>query len=196
MSLIEIMVVLVILGAAIALAVPRLQRQKTQTQETLRKLTAISRDLTQSARLQSRTFRLAIKMPEPDKKEPATYWIESASGSTLVKSIEKKEEEESSIRAADDKPKAADFTLDPSFMKEPRKLPSEVKVLSVQTANDKDPITVGTAYIHFFAVGIAEEAVIQLGVGDKARWSLVVQPVTGQTDIYDREISLKDISAP
>lgn len=114
----------------------------------------------------------------------------------MVKSAERKEEDERSIRASDEKPKASDFTLDASFFKEPRKLPSEIRVISVQTANDKEPITTGMAYIHFFSVGIAEEAVIQLGAGEKGRWSLVVQPVTGQTDIYDREISLKDISAP
>ncbi len=192
-SLVEILVVLIILGAVITMVVPRLQRQKFQTQEVLRKLSAVSRELTQSARLQNRTFRLAIRMPPLEKPGPASYWVESSGDRTLVKTAEQKEEEARNTRAADAKPAASSFAIDGNFFKEPRQLPSEVKVLSVQTPNDAEPITSGLAYVHFFSVGLAEEAVIQLSISNTARWTLVVDPVTGQTEIYDREISLKDL---
>ena len=64
MTLIEIMVVLLIIGAVIAVIAPKLGGRRDQARSALRQLTVISKQLHTLAVLKQKTYRLAMKFSE------------------------------------------------------------------------------------------------------------------------------------
>lgn len=79
-----------------------------------------------------------------------------------------------------------------SELKKPFKLPKQIKVSSVQTADDLKPITKGEASIYFFPQGHTQRAHIQiedLENKDNA-FTIIVQPLTGRVTIKEGKVDL------
>jgi hypothetical protein len=62
----------------------------------------------------------------------------------------------------------------------------------VEIANVKDPITSGQAFIHISSDGFVEASAIQFENKVKSIFTLVINPVTGQSEIIEREVALKE----
>lgn len=79
-----------------------------------------------------------------------------------------------------------------SELKKPFKLPAQIRVASVQTADDVKPITKGEASIYFFPQGHTQRAHIQIeDVENKENaFTIIVQPLTGRVTIKEGKIDL------
>lgn len=191
-TLIEVMIVLAIFGAVIAIGVPRLTRTDSNIRSVARQLTVLIKETRNHARMKNRTFRIVFEVG----KVKGNYWVESTSKSIRLKDPrlteaedDKKEDDEED---KDAKPVGL-FEEDKSFLKEKKELPGKLKFISVETQGLEEPITEGKAYLHFFPEGLVESAAIQMGDGAKLTWTLVPNPMTGKTDIVQKELTLKDI---
>ncbi|WII71932.1 type II secretion system protein [Bdellovibrio sp. 22V] len=185
-TLIEIMIVLAIMGALIAIGVPRLMNKEENVKTVARHLLVLSKEIRNKARLTNSTYRLVIDM---DPQEPK-YWVEKASGPQKIdpELYEKEKEEEK----GEDAPPPL-FQLDKSLTKKEKVLPGKLRFISVETVNMKAPMTDGIAYIHFFPEGFVEAAAVQIQMANNSIWTLVFNPLTGQADIIEKAQSLKDI---
>ena len=85
-----------------------------------------------------------------------------------------------------------------SDLKKPFKLPKQIKVVSVQTAEDPKPITKGEASIYFFPQGYTQLAHIQIEEIDNPdnAFTIIVRPLTGRVEIKDGKIDLALIDDP
>lgn len=85
-----------------------------------------------------------------------------------------------------------------SSLKKPFSLPKEVKIVSVQTAEDLKPITKGEASIYFFPQGTTQLAYIQIedAKSPENAFTVIIQPLTGRVEIQEGKIDLKLIEDP
>ncbi len=119
-----------------------------------------------------------------------SYWVESASSQVLVETKQSKEREErrkkfSKSAATPQKP----FNLETNITRKKISLPRGVEFEDVLTQQSSTPITEGTAYTHFFPHGLTEQTIIHLKDQSKHHSSLVISPIIGTTDVYDRYIN-------
>jgi hypothetical protein len=176
--------------------------------------------LRQRAQLQNATYRLVIDMQGDDAAESAategesadsepappaksknkkntrrvTYWIEKGTGS-LVNSYDAKNPPKlpkPGEKKDEDAPADA-FQPDTSIFKKKMEMEKGLEIESVELGRVDDIITTGIVYIHYLPSGYVDEAVIHLKVGDKLKWSLATEPLTGRMDIIPEYRALKDI---
>lgn len=191
-TLLEILIVLAIIVGVMVRVAPRLASSSLQIRAAVRHIASMSRFLEANARLRNTTYRLVIQM---DAKKGYKYWVESAAGAVTVmtakqiKDLDKLSEEERKIAE-----QTASFTIDKSIMRQEESLPNKLKFLEVEYAGDEKPIESGTAYVHYFPQGLAQEAAIHIGDGKNLHWTLAVRPLTGQMDVIPAEIHLKDLA--
>jgi general secretion pathway protein H len=75
---------------------------------------------------------------------------------------------------------------------EPVVFPDDVKIVSVRTDADLEPIKTGFADLYFFPRGQTQLAYIQLSDSDKENhYTIIVQPLTGKVEIKDGLIDLE-----
>lgn len=182
-TLIEILIVLGILSAVLALGLNRIRKNENTVKSALREISVLSREIRNHARLTQSTMRLMIEI-SPDKSQ---YWVEKGSQQDKrdLKEIFNKEEDSS------DEKKKPSFTLYKKLTKKQKALGKGVSFKSLEVLN-MEPITEGLSAIYYSAEGYVEASVIQLG-NDKNTWSLVINPLTGFVDISEEAKSLKDI---
>lgn len=194
-TLIEVMIVLAIVAAIVTLGMPRLFKNKDTMKTVSRHLLVLSRSVRDKARLNNSTYRIVIRM-EPNND---AYWVEKANGVQLIdpelmtEEGQKKAKDEAENRSSDEKPPPPVFQMDKSVMKKEKQLPSDVHFSSFESVNLKEPITQGEVYIHFSPEGFVEASALQMTNSNKATWTLVFNPLTGQADIVEKAQSLKDI---
>jgi general secretion pathway protein H len=81
-----------------------------------------------------------------------------------------------------------------SSIAKPFKLPEGVKIVSVRTADDLQPITSGEASIYFFPRGRTQKAHIQIASEDgKDEYTIKVEPLTGRVSVVG---GLEDLVLP
>lgn len=186
-TLIEIMIVIAILAAVIAVGLPRMFGASTNIKPVARGILVLGKEIRNKARLTNSTYRLAISMEDGKP----TYWVERANGPQPVDP----EAAEKAKEALDDKDAPPPlFQMDKSFTKKEKELPGTLRFASVETANMTAPMTSGVAYIHFFPEGFVEAAALQITNGNNLTWTLVFNPLTGQADIIDKAQSLKGLN--
>lgn len=193
-TLIEVMIVLAIIGLMVVVGAPRLFHKENNIKSIARHFIVMSREIRNKARLSNSTYRLCIRM-EPNKE---AYWVERANGPQLIDDPATAEEKakHKDDKKDDDKdhpPPPPPFQIDKSLTKKETPLTGEMHFTSVETSSMKAPMTEGTAYIHFFAEGFVEAAVLQISVGKNLTWTLVFNPLTGQAEVVEKAITLKDI---
>lgn len=184
-TLFEILIVVSILAGILTVLVPRVIRTDSDIKKVARHLLVLSKDVRNQARLKNRTFRIAFRM-DSDKHG---YWVESADGVIPPKTPEQEEEE---ARLNEDIRPKQDFKKEEKFTKSEYPLGKELYVGSVETAPGTRPITEGMAYVYYTPQGLVQSAAIQLTNRKQLTWTLIINPLTGQVDIVDHALSLRE----
>ncbi len=194
-TLIEIMIVLAIMAAVIGIGAPRLFKTQDNVKSVVRKFMVLGKEIRDKARINNATYRLAIHM-EPKNY---TYWVEKANGSQLIDPAAMTPEGRAKIEEAkkekkDDAPPPL-FQLDKSILKKEKSLPGQMRFVSLETINMKEPVVEGDAYIYFFPQGMVEASALQIATGSAGSntWTLIFDPLTGQVDVIEKAQSLKDL---
>jgi general secretion pathway protein H len=79
-----------------------------------------------------------------------------------------------------------------SGLGEPVVFPEGVKILSVRTEHDPEPITEGEAFLYFFPMGRTQLCHIQLSDEDgEDQYTIEVQPLTGKVTVVPELVELK-----
>jgi general secretion pathway protein H len=192
-TLLEIMVVMGILAAVLAIGAGKLFKSSDAMRAQIRKFAVMTREVRNIARLTSSTMRIAIKI---DDEKGHQYWVESASGNVTLLSEDKQKEldQMSAIAREDEKPKD-EFAQDTRVMKKPENLPRGLFFESVEINGKEAPITSGMAYIHFFPQGLTQEAAIHLTDRKTLNWTITINPLTGRADVFERKLTLKELHA-
>jgi general secretion pathway protein H len=191
LTLIEIMVVLAIIAAVVTIGVPKLVSQGTQIRNTLRTMGVVSRRLHHQSQLQKKTYRIAIQLGEGEEN---AFWVESADKSTMLQTEEQEEEQKEKDEDKDEtEEKKSAFQLDQSIIKKPIILPSGIVFEDVELPSRNSVITSGRAYIHYLPQGYVEEAAIHITNKKEMRWTILIHPLTGQSEMVGKYLSLKDL---
>ena len=191
-TLIELLLSLAIIGFIVAVGVPKLGKSLgSQVRATTRRMVILNREIHYSARLKGRTYRLVIQFPNPEKKTGSRLFVESGSSHELMADPSATPEATPSS-SSDEKAPAPPFTPDQDILKKPIELPRGVVWENVELENSPKPVTEGVAYIYFFSQGLIEKAIIHITDGKKLHWSLVINPLTGDTAVIEDYIKLKD----
>lgn len=190
-TLIEVMIVIAIIAGLIAVGAPRLMKKDNNIKTTARQLTVLVKEIRNQAKLFNATYRLVIRL-EPGQD---SFWVEKSSGIALIdqeKLVEEMENKAKGKEPEEDAPPPL-FQIDKRLSKKEKTLPDNVRFTQVETSNMSQPVTNGIAYIHFFPQGLMEASAIQIS-DKKNTWTLVFNPLTGQADIVEKAVNLKELS--
>jgi general secretion pathway protein H len=192
-TLIEIMVVVAIIAAVLAIGAPKLFNTTNQMRSAVRKLAVTTRSIRNVARLKNSTVRLVLNM-EADKNH--SYAVEAANGVVPLMSEEQEKELKklTSSQRKDDEEKSK-FEPETSVVKAPVSLPRGLFISNVEYSDRTEPITSGHAYIDFFPQGLSEESAIHLTDRKTLNWTITIHPLTGRAQVFERNISLKEITS-
>lgn len=188
-SLLEITVVLVIVGAIIAIAAPRLFDKRSETRKVFRDFIVAGKDLKSRAKIQGATYRMSFDLTE----EANTWWVEKSSRAIMISQAQLEKEAEARKNKDEETPPPA-FQPDTAIFKEKQTLPSGYKFKQVESGSLDIVITEGMAYIHFFPQGLIETAALQIEDPKGHVWTLVYNPLTGKADIIPEAKALKDLA--
>ena len=191
-TLIEVLVVLAIIAGIAAFGVPRLFKSDNDARGFYRKITALSRQVRNQARVSGNTYRLAFNF-EPGNQG---YWVESGSGRVMIDpqaNEEKKETSSSQDQDSSEEAPSGPFTKDTLLLKKEQKLPRSLELAQLESIAYDDPVTEGIAYIHFSPEGFTEAAVLQFKNSAGQITSLVFNPLTGQAEIVTKAVSLRNL---
>ena len=190
-TLIEIMIVISIIAATLAIGAPKMFDSSTTQRSAVRKLGILTREIRNVARLTNQTSRLVIQM---DDQKGHVYSVESAPGTAMLLTEDQKKNLDSltELQKEDDKKKET-FQPDTRLVKSPIQLPRGLFFESVEYANMKEPITKGKAYIHYFPSGLSENAAIHITNRKTLNWTITIHPLTGRAEVYERKATLKEL---
>ncbi|NJL25450.1 MAG: type II secretion system protein [Calothrix sp. SM1_5_4] len=165
-TLIELMIVVAILAAAVVTAMPYLSNRNSQNKAFLRELTVLSRELHTRAKLNGVAYRLVIDMAEAGdgSRAPAQkFWVERGTAKAVLKETEEEDAMKREQHGGDEAKKdPKGFEMDNSMIKEPRRLPSGLRIERVELTRVKSPLTSGKAFIHYLPQGLVDEAAIHI----------------------------------
>lgn len=196
MTLMEIMIVLIILGGLSVAVVSRLNRGNSDLKSAVRKISTLTKELHNQARMQNRVLRMVIDMNETDG---SSITVEGAPKTTLLTNSafsDKDDEDESSNLSEEElKEKAAlkAFQPDGSVLKRPLTLPLPVRIVEVEIKDIEEPIDSGKAYLYFFPQGLTQEAVIVISDGKDLNWTVAVNPITGISRVLSERKKLSEL---
>lgn len=153
-----------------------------------RELASTIREAYHSAVITKRVHRLAYDLTKHE------YWVESAEPGVLLDtaaSLERDERRKRLFKIDENKSESA-FKIEKSITRKPVPLPRGVLFDDLYTQITKDPITTGIAYTHFFPHGVSEQTLIHLEDSSEHKQSLVISPILGKTDLYERFITREE----
>ena len=191
-SLLEMAIVLSIIGAIIGLAGPSLFDRKAETRKVFRDFIIAGKDLKSRAKLTGLTYRLAFQLDEGKQ----AWWVEKSSHPTMIDKKKYEAEREKAKESDHDEKekKPADFDVDLTIFKKKQVLPKGFKFKQIESGTQDLVFVDGMAYIHFFSQGLIETTALQIEDPKKNIWTLIINPITGQTDVVPEEKSLKDLA--
>lgn len=187
-TLLEVLVVLGILSAVLMLGLPRINKNSNNLKKVVREMGVLGKEIRHRARLMNRTYRLVFEMP-PNGTH--TYYVEFANGPVLAKSAEQLRDEE---RLDEKERPASPFQRDESILKSTREMPAPFVFGRVESADREEVVTEGRAFIYFMPQGLVEQALIQITDRKDKTWTLIFNPLTGQSDIIERAVDLRELS--
>lgn len=191
MTLIEIMIVLAIITAVLAIGGPRIFSSAASKRAAVRKLAVLSREIRNVARLYNETNRLVIKM---DDEKGHTYSVESAPGNAIMLNEDQmKDIERMTEMQRKDAGIAEQFKPSSRVLKGEVALPKGLFFADVEYGNKKELVEKGRTYVHFFPHGLSEEVAIHVTDRRTLNWTITVHPLTGRADVYERRASLKEL---
>lgn len=186
------MIVLAILGGLLVLGLPRLKFNQNNLKKISRDLMVTVKEVRNQARVSANTQRLVFQLnynTDPNKTDE--YWLESANGVALADPKAEKIQKEKAD--SDENKTTSAFSKSDKVLKKPKEIPSGFHIVSVETASNQTPVTEGEVHIHFSPQGLIEKSIIQIKGNSEAIWSLVINPLTGRTDIIEKPVTLKDL---
>lgn len=185
--------VLTIIGATIGLALPRLMDKKSNTRKVFKEFMVAGKDIRNRAKLGGVTYRLAFRLTENQQ----AWWVEKSNKVVLIdkKKLEALRAAERSTFKKDEEGKPPpEFQPDTSIFKKEQVLPKGFSFKQIESGPQDLIATDGVAYIHFFPQGLIEPSAIQIIDDKKNTWTLVFNPITGQSDIIPEAKTLKDLT--
>lgn len=190
----EIMIVLIIIGGLAVVLVSKFNKSNNDIRAAVRRISTLTKELHNQARMQNRVLRMVITM---DDKDGSSVSVESAAKNTVLADSANKddENEDSSLSDEEKKEKQASsaFQPDGSIMKRPIQLPQPLKIVEVEVKNLDEPVESGKAYIYFFPQGLTQEAAIVISDGDKLNWTIAVNPITGISYVIPERKKLSEL---
>ena len=188
-TLIEILVVIALAAIITAFVIPSVSSYfQVSINSATREIGTTVKEAYNSTVLTGRVYRITYDL----KKNQ--YWVESGPPNVLLDTAAtlKKAEEDSMHHSDEGKPKPDSFSMDRTVTRSKVSLPRGVTFEDVITQQSATPIKSGLAYTHFFPHGITEQTIIHLKDSSTHHASLVISPLVGNTDVYDRYISLEE----
>lgn len=182
-TLIEVMIVLGIITALLAVGVPRIRRDNTNIKSVTREMSVLTREIRNQSRLKNITHRLVFNVG-PDSPK---YWVEAAAGKVLVKELQKTD-----LEIEEKEKEKSEFTRSEKFSKKDKVLPPGFYFALVEKSSREEGVTNGEASIYFSPEGLVEKSLVQV-TNDKITWTLVINPLTGHTEVVEKALTLKDI---
>lgn len=190
-TLVEVLVVLVLITLVISVGAPKLTKSfGSPSKKIVRNLVVLTKQIHNSAKLKNRTYRIVFQFADLEKKTLPRFYVESAAAGYLVEHQSDQKYKKSIIEKDEESP----FSPDPSIMKKAIDLPKELNFSAIETENMDQPVTEGKAYIHFFPQGLIERSVIRMIDSNKKEISLIINPLTGRTDVIEGAVQLKDVT--
>ena len=80
------------------------------------------------------------------------------------------------------------------ILNQPKRLPNDWEFGRIESSGNPEGDSGDTSYIYFFSQGVSEEAIIQLTNKNKTTWTLHLNAVISQPEIYQEAKTLKDLS--
>ena len=191
-TLIEILVVLAIIGLISATVLPSLTSYfQVSLQSAAREIASTVKETYNSTIVSGKVHRIVYDLKENQ------YWVESGPPTALLETRGSKEREErrKKFEKNAESPPASPFVLEKAVTRKKQSLPRGVIFEDVVTQQSPEPISEGLAYSYLFPHGITERTVIHLTDSSKHHASLVVSPILGRTDVYERYITNADLAA-
>ena len=179
------MIVLGIIGAVVAFGLPRFRNQQNNLKTSARQISALFREVRNEARLKRMTYRVVFRL-----QDPHAYWVENAAGNILIPS---KTQQEELLKMEEKERPPSPFQKATKFIKTEKVLPTGLKILQVETSSQNDPISEGLAYVYFTPEGLSEQTALQMTNERQMTWTLILNPLTGHSDIVERALRLKDL---
>jgi len=194
-TLIEMLVVVGIVALMAGVMMPTISSYFQVTiNSATRDLATVIKEAYNSAVITGKIYRLVYDIKEN------TYWVESGPAQYLLHTKESKEKEERRKKFSFSKTsqdlqenKESQFKIDTTITRKKANLPRGVNYEDIATELSKDPITDGIAYSHFFPHGLTEQTIIHLQDQSKHHASLVITQLVGNTEVYDRYVTPKEI---
>ena len=192
-SLLEITVVLTIIAAIFGLVGKGFFDKKADTRKVLRDFMIAGKDLRTRAKLNGTTYRLAFELD----KGAQSWWVEKSNHGSLIdrkKYEEAREKAKQTFAKGEPEKKTSEFQPDTSIFKKKQVLPPGYSFIHIESGTQDLVVTDGLAYIHFFSQGLVETSAIQLEDNKKNIWTIIYNPITGQTDMIPEAKLLKDLA--
>lgn len=167
-TLLELLVVILIIGAFFFVAVPKFQDMtQVSIKSASRNLTATIKYLYNEAAFKKSIYRLTFDV------ESGEYWVETL--------------QESEFGGG-----SQEFVLSEESTQIRHKLPNGVYFEDIVTERtlDRNPLDEEKEYILFLPTGFVEPAVIHLVTDDEQYYTLATRPYTGGTKVYDEYVEL------
>ena len=188
-TLIEIMLVLMIISLIVAMAAPSIGSYfQVSISSAGRELASVIKETYNTTMVTGRVHRVAYDFKD------GTYWAESGPADALLETKESKEKEARKKRflKEGEAKSSPGFSMEKGITRKKISLPVGVKFEDLITQLSNEPITEGIAYTHFFPHGMVEQTLIHLKDSSKHQFSLVILPVSGKTDLYERYIDTRE----
>jgi len=161
-TLLEVLVVILIIGAFFFVAVPKFQDlTQVNLKSASRNLTATIKYLYNEAAFKKTIHRLTFDI------EAGEYWVETLNGNEFGLSED-------------------------SANQKRHKLPDGIYFKDVITERtlERNPLDDENEYILFLPTGFVEPAVIHIFTDDERYYTLATKPYTGGTKVYDEYVEL------
>jgi prepilin-type N-terminal cleavage/methylation domain-containing protein len=191
-TLIELLVVVALIALISAMVMPSVSSYfQVSLNSATRDIASIVKESYNSTVLTGRVYRVVYDFKK------AQYWSESGPPNVLLdtEASKKKAEDRARHSRSDEAPQdsSSSFSMDKTITRKKMDLPRGVTFEDVLTEQSKDPIKEGTAYTHFFPQGMTEQTIVHLVDSSNHHVSLVIAPLVGKSDVYDRYVTSEEV---
>lgn len=193
-TLIEMLVVIALAALIGTMAIPTVSNIfKISLGSTARDLATTVRYAYNASMMTKKVHRLVYDLKNNQ------YWVEVGPQTALMDTDETREKAEKARRFTkltteeeEKKKNESPFSLAAYVTRKKKDLPRGVTFEDVTTEQEKQPITDGVAYTHFFPHGIIEQTVIHIKDTSGHHATLVLEALVGRTKVIERYVDTKE----